>query len=131
MAENRDDRGILRDRTHEGAAAQEEIQSRMKAEITSIKIRVGTREIEFTSDEARKVHEELSKLFAVELPAPVMPAPTIIPVPYPVPVEPLRPWRPNYEPIWIAPFEPTWRPNWEFTCVGAGASIGNTLSITC
>src|SRR4051812_29753391 len=100
----------------------------MKAEITNIKIRIGDREIEFTSEEARKVHDELSKLFAVAIP--LAPAPTIVPVPYPVPTYPelpVSPWRP----IWVDPTYPTWRPSWEIMCGGNTGSPANTLSIIC
>lgn len=77
----------------------------MSVEITNIKIKLGEREIELTSDEARKVHAELAKLFGLEITSP-MPYPVLYPFPYPV------------VPIVIEKEVPSWPQPWTITCGG-------------
>lgn len=78
----------------------------MPVQITTIKFRIGEKEIELTSDEARKIHEELSRLFSNE----TTPAPVVIPQPY------LVPYWPQPQPIVVEPWQPWWQPSWQITC---------------
>ncbi len=64
--------------------------------ITKIKIILGSRELEFSSDEARKLHAELDALFRVEMP-PVS-YPVTIPVPIYIHQAPYMPYAVTYCP---------------------------------
>ncbi len=85
------------------------ILNRMKTEITKITLRLNGREIELTAQEAREVHEELNKLFALERET----RKEYVPVPYPV-----------YQPI-IIDHTPAWPRPWEITW--CGNELGATL----
>lgn len=79
----------------------------MKTEIVSIKFKLGTKEIEMSSEEAREIYGQLKLLFAQANENPLV-------IPYPVPVYP-QPilWEPQ---PWPAPYETI------ITCAAEGKS---------
>ena len=91
--------------------------------ITQIQIKLKDREISLSSEEARKVYEELDKLFEMEQSETVKQYEKIVPMPYPVP---------SYPPI-IIERTPYWPRPWETTCyfgdppgsTCAGGILGN------
>jgi hypothetical protein len=79
----------------------------MNCEISKIVIKLGSREIELTTEEAKSIQAELNHLFN-HLELPTMPVPTY--VPYPVIVNPEAPWFPR-------PWEITYTSNSNTLCI--------------
>ena len=88
----------------------------MKTEITKIKITLGKREIELDADEARKLHDELGKLFKHAEPI-IIREREIWPVNVPVYPQPI-----------VVPQNPPW---WQPTWIMCGGNDSGTLSISC
>ena len=83
--------------------------------ITQIQIKLKDREISLSSEEARKVYEELDKLFEMEQSETVKQYEKIVPMPYPVP---------SYPPI-IIERTPYWPRPWETTCCSKTTHFGD------
>ena len=79
--------------------------------ITHIKLKVADKELELTLEDARTLHEELSKLFPTT-------QPQLIPYSPPLPSHPTFP---NTQPMFPNPFptpavDPWWGPRWTTWC---------------
>ncbi len=69
--------------------------------VTLIKVKIGSREIELTPDEARRLSEVLNDLIGPKTVQPVY-----------IPVQPYPKWN---EPFWVNPNVEPWPNHWEIT----------------